>query len=61
MSKPDFTDPTFCTREQARRLALALDAIEQRLARLGPKSHPDTIAEALAEPIRIFDLAARES
>ncbi len=61
MKKPDSPDPTLRTREQARRLALALDAIEHRLARLGPKSHPDTIAEALAEPVRIFDLAAKES
>ena len=48
-------------RDQARKLALALDAIEQRLAALGPKSDPDTIAEALAEPVRAFDLAAKES
>jgi len=47
--------------EQARRLALALDAIEARLGALGMDAAPDAIADALAEPVRAFDAAAREA
>lgn len=47
--------------EQARRLALALDAIEARLDALGPDAPPDAIADALAEPVRAFDAAARDA
>ena len=48
-------------RDQARLLALALDAIEHRLACLGPGDEPDAIAAALAGPVRAFDLAAKEA
>ena len=44
---------------QARRLALALDAIEAELARLSLGADPDAIADALANPIRAFDAAAK--
>lgn len=47
--------------EQARRLALALDAIESRLDALGMGAAPDAIVDALAEPVRAFDAAAREA
>jgi hypothetical protein len=49
------------TAEQARRLALALDAIEARLDALGLGAPPDAIVDALAEPVRAFDAAAREA
>lgn len=44
---------------QARRLALALDAIEAELARLNLGADPDAIVDALALPIRAFDAAAK--
>lgn len=44
---------------QARRLALALDAIEAELSRLSLGAHPDAIVDALANPIRAFDAAAK--
>ena len=53
------TEPR-AVRDQARQLALALDAIEHCLSRLGPGADPDAIAAALAEPVRAFDLAAKE-
>ncbi len=46
---------------QARRLALALDAIEAELARLSLGADPDAIVDALASPIRAFDAAAKEA
>ena len=49
------------TAEQARRLALALDAIEARLDALSVGAAPDAIVDALADPIRAFDAAAREA
>ena len=52
---------TSATRAQARRLALALDAIEGRQAALGLGADPDLVAAALAEPVRAFDLAAKET
>ncbi|MFZ2028961.1 MAG: hypothetical protein WAU68_01515 [Vitreimonas sp.] len=45
--------------EQGRRLALALDAIEARLDALGLGARPDAIVDALAEPVRAFDAAAK--
>ncbi len=48
------------TAEQARRLALALDAIEARLEALEPGARPDVVAKALKQPIEAFDAAARE-
>ena len=45
---------------QARRLAVALDAIEAELDRLELGADPDLVARALAEPIRAFDAAAKE-
>jgi len=49
------------TVEQARRLALALDAIEARLDALGMGAAPDAIVDALADPVRAFDAAAKEA
>ena len=46
---------------KARRLALALDLIEARLADLDLGAHPELIIEALTEPVRAFDAAAREA
>ena len=46
---------------QARRLALALDAIEARLDALELGAHPDVVVKALKEPIEAFDAAAREA
>lgn len=46
---------------QARRLALALDAIEATLDGLELGADPDVVAKALEEPIRAFDAAAREA
>jgi hypothetical protein len=48
-------------RAQARRLAVALDAIEAELNRLELGADPDIVAKALAEPIRAFDAAAKEA
>jgi hypothetical protein len=45
----------------ARRLALALDAIEATLDRLELGADPEVVAKALEEPIRAFDAAAREA
>ncbi|MEZ6023823.1 MAG: hypothetical protein R3C16_10525 [Hyphomonadaceae bacterium] len=43
----------------ARQLALALDALESRLAQLEFGADADTIAEALAGPVRALDAAAK--
>ncbi len=45
---------------QARRLALALDAIEACLDRLRPGAAPGAIASALAAPVRAFDTLAKD-
>jgi hypothetical protein len=45
---------------QARRLALALDAIEACLDGLRPGAAPSAIAGALAAPVRAFDALAKE-
>jgi hypothetical protein len=47
--------------EQARRLALALDAIEARLDALSLGAGPDAIVDALAGPVTAFDAAAKEA
>jgi hypothetical protein len=49
------------TAHQARRLALALDAIEAQLDRLELGAQPDVVAKALKTPIEAFDTAAREA
>ena len=46
---------------QARRLALALHAIEARLDDLELGADPDVVAKALKHPIEAFDAAAREA
>jgi hypothetical protein len=46
---------------RARRLALALDAIEAQLDALELGSNPDVVAMALRTPIEAFDAAAREA
>lgn len=46
---------------QARRLALALDAIEAHLNALELGAGPDVVAKALKQPIEAFDAAAREA
>ena len=46
---------------QARRLALALDAIEAQLDGLELGARPDVVAKALKKPIEAFDTAARET
>lgn len=46
---------------RARRLALALDAIEAQLDSLELGAGPDVVAKALAKPIEAFDAAAREA
>ena len=46
---------------RARRLALALDAIEAQLDGLELGAQPDVVAEALRTPIEAFDTAAREA
>ncbi len=48
-------------RAQARRLAVALDAIEAELNRLELGADPSVVAKALAGPVRAFDAAAREA
>jgi hypothetical protein len=48
------------TAAQARRLAMALDAIEAQLDALKLGADPDVIAKALAEPIAALGAAARE-
>jgi hypothetical protein len=45
----------------ARRLALAVDAIEAALSALEPGANPDAVAEALAGPVRAFDAAAKDA
>lgn len=45
----------------ARRLALAVDAIEAELAALELGANPDVVAEALAGPVRAFDAAAKDA
>jgi len=47
--------------DQARRLALALDAIEAELDALELGANPDVVAKALKKPIEAFDAAAREA
>jgi hypothetical protein len=47
--------------QQARTLAMALDAIEAELERLELGADPDVVAHALAGPIRAFDAAAKEA
>jgi hypothetical protein len=47
--------------DQARQLALALDAIEAQLDALEPGAGPDVVARALKQPIEAFDAAAREA
>ena len=49
------------TAVQARRLALALDAIEAQLDGLELGAQPDVVAKALKPPIEAFDAAAREA
>lgn len=49
------------TAVQARRLALALDAIEAQLDALELGAQPDVVARALKQPIKAFDAAAREA
>lgn len=49
------------TAVQARRLALALDAIEAELDGLELGAQPDVVAKALTKPIEAFDAAAREA
>ncbi|HYD72996.1 MAG TPA: hypothetical protein VEF55_07645 [Candidatus Binatia bacterium] len=49
------------TAVQARRLALALEAIEARLDGLELGAQPDVVAKALRKPIEAFDAAAREA
>ena len=49
------------TAHQARRLALALDAIEAQLDGLELGAQPDVVAKALKTPIEAFDAAAREA
>ena len=46
--------------DEARRLALALDAIEAELDMLNLGAPPDQVAAALAGPVRQFDAAAEE-
>jgi hypothetical protein len=53
--------PSKAASDQARRLAAALDAIEARLDGLKLGADPDEVARALAEPVRAFDLAAKET
>ncbi len=49
------------TAVRARRLVLALDAIEAHLDGLELGAQPDVVAEALKLPIEAFDVAAREA
>ena len=44
---------------QAQLLAMALDAIEARLGALELGADADVISNALADPVRAFDAAAR--
>lgn len=45
----------------ARRLSLAIDAIEAELSALSLGADPDSVARALAAPVRLFDTAAKEA
>ncbi|GAM96527.1 hypothetical protein U91I_00146 [alpha proteobacterium U9-1i] len=45
--------------EQARRLALALDAIESALEKIGPGAEPSAVVAALTGPVSAFDTAAK--
>ena len=45
----------------ARALVSALDVIEARLDGLDPSADPDRLAEALADPVRALDAAAKEA
>lgn len=45
--------------EQARRLALALDAIEAALENIGPGAEPSAVVAALTGPVSAFDTAAK--
>jgi hypothetical protein len=45
----------------ARRLCLAIDAIEAELSVLNLGADPDAVARALAAPVRLFDTAAKEA
>jgi hypothetical protein len=47
--------------ETARRLALALDAINSQLEALGEAAEPDAVAAALGEPVKAFGAVAREA
>lgn len=52
--------PEARAQEQARRLALAIDAIEAELDLLELGAAPDTVARALEGPVRAFAAAAKE-
>jgi hypothetical protein len=54
---PAFEPPE--AEREARRLREALDLIEARLDSLALGADADAVAEALAEPVRAFDAAAR--
>ncbi len=57
----DLSPSEACSGEaQARRLALALDAIEACLDGLRPGAAPSAIAAALAAPVRAFDTLAKD-
>jgi hypothetical protein len=45
----------------ARRLVMAVDAIEAELAALELGADPDVVAKALAGPVRAFDAAAKDA
>jgi hypothetical protein len=47
--------------QKARQLGAALDVIEAELSRLEVGARPAIVARALAEPIRAFDVAAKEA
>ena len=46
---------------QARRLALAVDAMKAELAELELGADPDVVARALAGPVRAFDAVAKDA
>jgi len=52
--------PPAPTTAQAERIEAALSALERSLDRLEPGAPPALIAEALAEPVRVFGAAVRE-
>jgi len=45
----------------AKALVSALDDVEARLDGLEPGADPDRVAEALADPVRALDAAAKEA